>query len=60
MATKLKTLMALVELPESEVKSLMKLCKCTEVETTKLLMGLKSVKKVYRGKANNKSFVIMI
>ncbi|XP_071849302.1 kinase suppressor of Ras 2-like isoform X2 [Apostichopus japonicus] len=57
MATKLKTLMALVELPESEVKSLMKLCKCTEVETTKLLMGLKSVKKVYRAQIRDKNTV---
>lgn len=42
--------MALVEMPEKEARSLMKLCKCTEEETRKLLLGLKNVKKVYRGK----------
>lgn len=55
LSAKLKTLMALVEMPEKEARCLMKLCKCTEEETRKLLLGLKNVKKVYRAQIQGKN-----
>ena len=46
---KLKNVSSLMDMGESEIRTIMKLCGCREKEIARLLDAVKSLKKVYRG-----------